>query len=100
MKRLILLLIFILITTNAFADKLGIPFSCYPRELQACFAKHGLKVDLSGNDRTYDSFGFIKNEGTEFWIYTYYNCTREELELIMKVIWESMGFGEDNQKET
>jgi len=88
LKKLILIILFCLITTVAFADKFIIPFSIYPKELQAKFKEHNIKLDLSGNDRTEDSFGFIKNEGTSYTIYTYFNATDEEMNLILDILME------------
>lgn len=87
MKRIILLISFLLFfASSVFADKLMIPFDCYPLELQAKFAEHGLKLDLNGIERTEDSWGFLINEGSRFIIYTYQPITSEELTLIMEII--------------
>ena len=77
----------LLISTNlVFADKLKIPYSCYPKEIQANFLDIGRKLDLSGNDRTRDSWGFLVNEGSEFTIYTYKGATEEDLKAVMDII--------------
>jgi len=84
--RILIALLIILYTSCAFADELQIPFSCYPKELQQAFADRGYKVDLSGNDRDADSWGFIVNQGSQFTIYTYRNVTQEEFGIIMEII--------------
>jgi len=68
------------------ADKLIVPFDCYPKEIQSGFAEAGMKLDLSGNDRTRESWGFIVNEGSQFVIYTYKNATPEDFKIIMDII--------------
>ena len=87
---LTLLLTMCLSVNIAFADKLQIPFSCYPKKVQAVFMEYGLKLDLDGNDRTPESWGFLKNEGSEFWLYTYRGVTTEELEFIRDIMWECL----------
>jgi len=84
--RIVLAMLIILYTSCAFADELQIPFSCYPKELQQRFADRGYKVDLSGNDRDKNSWGFIVNQGTKFSIFTYENVTQEEFMMVMEVI--------------
>lgn len=69
-----------------FADTIQIPFSCYPKDIQAKFEKVNKKVDLSANDRTEDSWAFINSKGTSYDIVTYAPVTLEELELIKKTI--------------
>ena len=91
MKKLIIALILLLITTPVFPDKLHVPFSVYPKEIQKVFADKGLKLDLNGNDRTRDSWGFIDNQGSFYYIYTYENLTSDELMLVMDIIWENEG---------
>lgn len=85
MKKYIIVLILLFITVTASADKLIISNTVYPRALQEEFAKNGVKLDLSGNDRTEDSWGFIENRGTEFWIFTYKNATMEDFDLVDKI---------------
>jgi len=84
--KIAFIIIFLFITAFAYADAFEIPFSVYPKELQAQFAEEGKKLDLSGNDRTKESWGFIENKGTEFIIYTYKSATIEDLNLIKKII--------------
>ena len=74
-----------LVANTAFSDKLIIPFDCYPKEIQAKFADTGRKLDLSGNDRTQDSWGFIVNEGTNYTIYTYKSASDEDLRVVMSI---------------
>lgn len=84
--RYLIILILLFITTTAYADQFEIPFSCYPKQLQKQFADEGKKLDLSGNDRTLESWGFIENKGTTFIIYTYKSATDEDFTLIMKLV--------------
>ena len=90
MKKIILTAVFILLTSILFADVIKIPFSCFPKQLQKEFKKNHIKLDLSGNDRTKDSFGFINNLGTNFEIITYKSITIEELELIKKITFDTI----------
>jgi len=77
----------LLMSTNlVFADKLIVPYDCYPKEMQAEFAKTGRKLDLSGNDRTKNSWGFIVNEGSQFIIYTYKGATQDDFSAIMGIV--------------
>lgn len=62
------------------------PFSCYPKEIQKKCAEYGKKLDLSGNDRDENSWGFLVNEGTQFTIYTYESITEEDLELMLEIL--------------
>lgn len=84
------IIVFLLLMTTAFADELQVPGSCYPKVLQEQFREYGLKLDLSGNDRTEDSFGFIDNRGTSFNIITYRPLTRDDFNIISKIL-----FGEN-----
>ena len=86
MKKYILFLVLFLFVSGLFADELTIPFPCYPKKIQEKFAEYGMKLDLSGNDRTSDSWGFLENKGAEFIIYTYKPVTKEELSIIMKIV--------------
>lgn len=72
----------------AFCDKLELMFSCYPKEIQAKFAKSGIKLDLSGNDRDSKSWGFIENQGSRYNIYTYRPCSVEELQMVQNLVME------------
>lgn len=75
----------VLMALPAFSDKLIIPFDCYPKEIQVSFAEAGRKLDLSGNDRTRESWGFIVNEGSQFTIYTYKSATPEDFKIMMDI---------------
>ena len=86
MKKLILTILFCLITSITFSDEFKIPFSCYPKQVQSKFKEHKLKLDLSGNNRTEDSWGFIQNKGTMFTIFTYSNITAEEMDLMLTIL--------------
>jgi hypothetical protein len=90
MKKIILTIAILLITSLAYSYELKIPFSCYPKDLQDDFADKGIKLDLSGNDRTPDSWGFIDNRGSNFIICTYKPLDIEELELVKKIIFGGM----------
>lgn len=83
MKILILLLFF---AVTASADEFRIPYECWPRELRREFAAEGKKVDLSGSDRTQESWGFIENKGDKFVIYTYRSINSDDLALIMNIV--------------
>ena len=115
------LLTMCLLVNMAFADKLQVPFPCYPKKMQTVYAKHGIKLDLNAEDRTspawfirklyqyknakwFDkvynsrvivpykgSWGFIKSEGNCFWIYTYYSLKTEDFEFIRDIMWECLG---------
>ena len=89
MKKLALIIILLFITTGVYADTLLIPNSCYPRQLQETFAENGLKLDLSANDRTKESWGFIESRGTTYNLHTYKSVTEEELNLIQEIVWLS-----------
>ena len=89
MKKVLILLLLnllVLLAIYAYGDELKVPLDCYPRELQTRFAKHGFKLDLNGNDRTRDSWGFLENKGTDFSIITYEPMTEEEFYETIKII--------------
>ena len=50
------------------------------------FAIADKKLDLDENDRTVESWGFLKNKGSEYEIYTYRALSREELDAFMVLI--------------
>lgn len=88
LKRIgVFFIIALFICSSAFPDKLGIPFQCYPKQVQEKFAKHNMKLDLRAEDRTEDSWGFLVSEGSNYYLYSY-NSVKipEELELIQKII--------------
>lgn len=84
--RYVLIVLILLSCSLAQADQLVIPFGCYPKELQEDFAKEGHKLDLDGNDRDKDSWGFLRNEGNQYVIYTYLPVNKEEFQLFLKII--------------
>ena len=70
------------------ADKLRIPFSCFPKEIQLDFQRKGLKLDLNGNDRTRDSWGFIMNEGNQYVIFTYRSLNNEDFDTVSEILFD------------
>lgn len=87
MKKLIFIVI-LLMATSCLADTIQIPFSCYPKEIQKKFAATGRKLDLTGNDRDVNSWGFIDNKGTHYDIVTYNQISVNELKEIQKIVME------------
>ncbi len=87
MKYLIIILV-LLLSNAAFSDQFRLPFSCYPQELQAKFERAGYKLDLSANDRTRESWGFIQSEGASFSIFTYKSLQKEEMVAMHKILME------------
>lgn len=75
-------------TSLALADSLVIPFSCWPKEVQAAFKETGRKVDLIGELRTSDSWGYIMNEGSSYKIHTYNPVTPKDFEVIQQIVFE------------
>jgi hypothetical protein len=86
MKKLLVVILLMFIASVALADKLIIPFSCYPKEVQARLATKGFKVDLDPNDRDVNSWGFIVNEGTRYTLVTYMPVSIEELQIIQALL--------------
>jgi len=86
MKKTALIILLLFITSGVFADELQVPFSCYPKQLQEVFNKSGRKLDLSGNDRTEESWGFVENKGSSYVIYTYKPATQEDFEFLIKIL--------------
>lgn len=80
------ILIILLFTTSLFADEIQVPASCYPKVLQEQFKEYGLQLDLSGNDKTPESWGFIENRGTYFNILSYGAIAEEDFKIITKVL--------------
>lgn len=76
--------IFILNVTVS-ADEVQIPFSCWPKEIQAEFLKYAKKLDLSPGERTDFSWGYLENLGSKYKIFTYRSVTPQELDIIMRV---------------
>ena len=91
MKILLILLILISISVNAFADKIIVPFECYPDEIVERFEAKGYQLEPHEYFRDENSWGFLKNEGSQYTIYTYKPVTKEELEDIRPIImgWEN-----------
>ena len=85
MKKLFILIAILLITSSAYSDELRIPFQCFPKDLQMDFEDAGLKLDLSANDRTKDSWGFVVSKGSSYSIFTYKAITKDEMELVRKI---------------
>ena len=73
----------LVLATSAFADKFIVPFPCYPKEIQQDFKDRGYKLDLDSNERTQDSWGFLKNEGSQYIIYTYRSVPKNDNALYM-----------------
>lgn len=88
MKRIIFAIVLILNASLAYCDEIRVPFSCYPTDLQDDFADKGKKLDLSANDRTPDSWGFIESKGSYFIIYTYKSATSEDFNLITQIVFK------------
>lgn len=88
MKIISLFLILFLIFNVAFGDELIVPFSCQPRLLVKAFARYKMKLDLDPVKRNKKSWGYLKNEGAQYIIYTYKSVTQKELELILKIVGE------------
>jgi len=85
-KALVAGLIMLLFCVTCYADTLQIPVACYPIKMQQAFSDAGYKLDLSGNDRTEDSWGFIENRGTYFFIHTYRSVKPEDFEVIQQIV--------------
>lgn len=79
------ILLIICTWTTVLADQFIVPFDCYPKELQAEFAERGVKLDLDPNERTKDSWGFLKNEGSQHIIYTYRPATEREMMMLLEM---------------
>lgn len=88
--RILAIAVLVMMTASlSFADQLELPFECYPKSIQEKFAKHGKKLDLSGNDKTPDSWGFLENKGSKYVIYTYKPLEiPDEIDLVQKIIME------------
>jgi len=86
LKRFSVALILILLCSVSHADQFIVPFSVYPKELQKTFAEEGYKLDLSGNDRTRDSWGFIQSEGSQYKIFTYEPIKDDEFPIFLGIV--------------
>lgn len=80
MKKIILTIAFVLIATTALADKIQIPYTCWPDEIVKEAKKFNLKIEKTESVRFKDSFGYIKNLGSSYEIYTYRPVTAKDLE--------------------
>ncbi len=69
-----------------YADILQIPYSAWPIELQEEFKNSGKKLDLSPNERTKDSWGYIVSKGSTYDLYTYHSVTKDDFDIIQKVV--------------
>ncbi len=85
-RKLCLILVILLLPLTCLSDEFRFPFSVYPKKLQAKFAEYDRKLDLNGNDRTEDSWGFIENKGTAFVIFTYRSATKEDFKIIREIL--------------
>lgn len=99
-RGLIILLtwsLMLLLPSFSLSDEVQIPYDAWPLELQAEYKAYGLKLDLSGNDRTEDSWGYLANEGSSYKIFTYRSITDEQFEIIKKITFEvEARHGQDN----
>ena len=86
MKTVIIAIIFLFITTFVFSDEIEFPFTCNVTKAQEVFKLNGMKLDLSGNEKTDDSWGYIESRGSKFILYSYKTLTREELQLIENIV--------------
>jgi len=89
MKILLILLLWVGVAS---ADILKIPIDCWPLELQQKFKESGRKLDLSANERTEDSWGFLVSKGTSFELVTYQSTTDEDFSFIQKIVFEIDGY--------
>jgi len=99
MKKLIVFIALFFVTTIAFCDSVEIIFDCYPKEIQEGFAKRGYKVDLSANDRTDGSWGFVESKGSHYYIHTYFPIEPEEFSMITEVVWEATTFSSLSRRQ-
>jgi len=94
--KILFIIIFLFITVNAYCDEFRIPFECYPKKVQAQFEESGKKLDLNGNDKDENSWGFIVNQGSHYTIYTYKPVTEEDLNMVMRIM---MGWKDDSKRQ-
>lgn len=86
MKKLIIAIILLFITTLAQADKLQLPCSSVTEAHYKLFKKLKMKLDKDPSKRTKNSWGFVTYENGYPCIYTYEPVTNEELNIVMKII--------------
>ena len=89
MKKLLFLIVFILIFSNAHSDILQVRFECNPEIIQEAFLSKGYIVDIDGEKKSQYSWGFIRNNGMEYEIITYKPITEKELDMVKEIIWQS-----------
>lgn len=70
------------------ADEIRIPFSCWPKELQQMFLEYNRKLDLSANDRTNNSWGYIASQGSSYSIFTYLPVTEDDFYVIREIVFK------------
>jgi len=90
MKYIVSTLVLLFFSQLVFADSVEIPnfFNEYPKEIQAKFAKNGIKIDLLPNDRDKDSWAYLEYKGQTYFINTYEPITQEDFNVITRVIWD------------
>lgn len=88
MKNIFLIFTILFLNSICFADELRVPFSCWPKQYQEAFLNTGRKLDLHGEDRTKDSWGYILNEGNSFKIFTYQSLTKEDFDTVQNIIFD------------
>ena len=82
--------VMLLLCSLSYADSFRIPFSCYPKEVQKDFQIAGYKLDLSPNDRTEESWGFIESRGSHYFIHTYRPAVAQDFEVIQSVAFKEV----------
>lgn len=78
----------LLISSLSLADELIIPLSCWPHEIKAAFDGIGRKLDLRGEDRTFNSWGLLVNEGSSYKIFTYEPIGQDEFQMIQEIVFK------------
>ena len=81
-----ILIILLFCSTTVSADELVVPFECYPDEVVQIFKENGFKLEPGPEHRDKDSWGFLKNEGSQYRIFTYKSLTERDLERLVKII--------------
>ena len=88
MKILVFLFFLLNLSIAVKADELLVPFSCWPKQLQDEFSKYDKKLDLNGDDRTKDSWGYLVNKGDTYVIFTYHPVETEEFKIIQEIVFK------------
>lgn len=78
----------LLISSLSFADIIEIPLSCWPKELKEEFNKIGRKLDFKDDERTFNSWGFLVNEGASYKIFTYERLKKDEFRMIQEIVFK------------